>query len=122
MRARYIIVTADNGPRVDRVSTNLGFLLVQTDGGQKGSLFWVINHTSTPFGKRLLKKWLSQPLMEPRYAVECMVSSVQLLVLPYSDMSGILCLCMYFLCASLFSCLVVGIIVLFCLLPFCLSY
>uniref|UniRef100_A0AAR2K626 DNA mismatch repair protein MSH3 n=1 Tax=Pygocentrus nattereri TaxID=42514 RepID=A0AAR2K626_PYGNA len=28
----------------------------------KGSLLWVLDHTHTPFGKRLLKKWVSQPL------------------------------------------------------------
>uniref|UniRef100_A0A8B9H1I2 DNA mismatch repair protein MSH3 n=1 Tax=Astyanax mexicanus TaxID=7994 RepID=A0A8B9H1I2_ASTMX len=30
----------------------------------KGSLLWVLDHTHTPFGKRLLKKWVSQPLKE----------------------------------------------------------
>uniref|UniRef100_A0A8C1ZFL6 DNA mismatch repair protein MSH3 n=1 Tax=Cyprinus carpio TaxID=7962 RepID=A0A8C1ZFL6_CYPCA len=28
----------------------------------KGSLLWVLDHTQTPFGKRLLRKWVSQPL------------------------------------------------------------
>uniref|UniRef100_A0AAR2LGX5 DNA mismatch repair protein MSH3 n=1 Tax=Pygocentrus nattereri TaxID=42514 RepID=A0AAR2LGX5_PYGNA len=33
-----------------------------TTGSVKGSLLWVLDHTHTPFGKRLLKKWVSQPL------------------------------------------------------------
>uniref|UniRef100_A0A665SZ71 DNA mismatch repair protein MSH3 n=1 Tax=Echeneis naucrates TaxID=173247 RepID=A0A665SZ71_ECHNA len=46
---------------------NLEVLNNQTDGGMKGSLLWVLDHTCTPFGKRLMRKWLfslfpSQPL------------------------------------------------------------
>uniref|UniRef100_A0A673MGE4 DNA mismatch repair protein MSH3 n=1 Tax=Sinocyclocheilus rhinocerous TaxID=307959 RepID=A0A673MGE4_9TELE len=33
-----------------------------TTGSVKGSLLWVLDHTQTPFGKRLLRKWVSQPL------------------------------------------------------------
>ncbi|KAJ1974562.1 Mismatch repair protein msh3, partial [Dimargaris verticillata] len=31
-----------------------------------GSLFWVMNHTKTPFGRRLLRQWISYPLVDPR--------------------------------------------------------
>ncbi|GAA6107809.1 DNA mismatch repair protein Msh3 isoform X1, partial [Tachysurus ichikawai] len=41
---------------------NLEIFCNQTTGTVKGSLLWVLDHTSTPFGKRLLKKWVSQPL------------------------------------------------------------
>ncbi|KAI5613238.1 DNA mismatch repair protein Msh3 isoform X2, partial [Silurus asotus] len=41
---------------------NLEIFCNQTTGTVKGSLLWVLDHTRTPFGKRLLKKWLSQPL------------------------------------------------------------
>ncbi|XP_060571566.1 DNA mismatch repair protein Msh3-like [Ruditapes philippinarum] len=34
-----------------------------TNHGEHGSLFWVINQTVTPSGSRLLKSWLSRPLM-----------------------------------------------------------
>ncbi len=44
--------------------TNLEILCNQTNGGVKGSLYWVLNFTCTPFGSRLLKKWTSQPLIE----------------------------------------------------------
>lgn len=57
--------------------------LFQTDGCEKGSLFWVVNHTSTPFGKRLLKKWISQPLREIRYFLETIISSKKTLFLEY---------------------------------------
>uniref|UniRef100_W5KL83 DNA mismatch repair protein n=1 Tax=Astyanax mexicanus TaxID=7994 RepID=W5KL83_ASTMX len=41
---------------------NLEIFCNQTTGSVKGSLLWVLDHTHTPFGKRLLKKWVSQPL------------------------------------------------------------
>ncbi|XP_060762961.1 DNA mismatch repair protein Msh3 isoform X3 [Neoarius graeffei] len=41
---------------------NLEIFSNQTTGTVKGSLLWVLDHTRTPFGKRLLKKWVSQPL------------------------------------------------------------
>lgn len=34
-----------------------------TDGSEKGSLFWVLNHTKTLPGKRLLRKWMARPLV-----------------------------------------------------------
>uniref|UniRef100_A0A3Q2ZJT0 DNA mismatch repair protein MSH3 n=1 Tax=Kryptolebias marmoratus TaxID=37003 RepID=A0A3Q2ZJT0_KRYMA len=34
----------------------------QTDGSVRGSLLWVLDHTRTPFGRRLMRKWVSQPL------------------------------------------------------------
>ena len=33
-------------------------------GEEKGSLFEFINYTRTPFGKRLLKRWIMSPLMD----------------------------------------------------------
>uniref|UniRef100_A0A3B4GRV5 MutS homolog 3 (E. coli) n=1 Tax=Pundamilia nyererei TaxID=303518 RepID=A0A3B4GRV5_9CICH len=30
----------------------------------KGSLLWVLDHTRTPFGRRLMRKWVSQPLTD----------------------------------------------------------
>ncbi|XP_076854159.1 DNA mismatch repair protein Msh3 isoform X2 [Brachyhypopomus gauderio] len=41
---------------------NLEILCNQTTGTVKSSLLWVLDHTRTPFGKRLMKKWVSQPL------------------------------------------------------------
>uniref|UniRef100_A0A8D3CNK1 DNA mismatch repair protein MSH3 n=1 Tax=Scophthalmus maximus TaxID=52904 RepID=A0A8D3CNK1_SCOMX len=45
---------------------NLEILNNQTDGGVKGSLLWVLDHTRTPFGRRLMRKWVSQPLSDPQ--------------------------------------------------------
>ncbi|XP_033634237.1 DNA mismatch repair protein Msh3-like [Asterias rubens] len=42
---------------------NLEIFKNQTDGSVKGSLLWVLNHTKTRFGGRLLRKWLATPLM-----------------------------------------------------------
>ncbi|HEX6777436.1 MAG TPA: DNA mismatch repair protein MutS, partial [Ktedonobacterales bacterium] len=33
-------------------------------GGEQGSLLWVLDKTQTPMGGRLLRRWLSQPLLE----------------------------------------------------------
>ncbi|XP_031426428.1 DNA mismatch repair protein Msh3 [Clupea harengus] len=41
---------------------NLEVLCNQTTGAVKGSLLWVLDHTMSPFGKRLMKKWVAQPL------------------------------------------------------------
>ncbi|XP_028270128.1 DNA mismatch repair protein Msh3 isoform X2 [Parambassis ranga] len=45
---------------------NLEILNNQTDGTVKGSLLWVLDRTRTPFGKRLMRKWVSQPLADPQ--------------------------------------------------------
>ncbi|XP_047449078.1 DNA mismatch repair protein Msh3 isoform X2 [Mugil cephalus] len=45
---------------------NLEILSNQTDGSVKGSLLWVLDHTRTPFGRRLMRKWVSQPLTDPQ--------------------------------------------------------
>ncbi|ODV93473.1 hypothetical protein PACTADRAFT_52053 [Pachysolen tannophilus NRRL Y-2460] len=34
-----------------------------TDGKEKGSLIWLLDHTRTKYGYRLLKKWASKPLI-----------------------------------------------------------
>uniref|UniRef100_A0A665T7W0 DNA mismatch repair protein MSH3 n=1 Tax=Echeneis naucrates TaxID=173247 RepID=A0A665T7W0_ECHNA len=49
---------------------NLEVLNNQTDGGMKGSLLWVLDHTCTPFGKRLMRKWVSHPLTNPQSITE----------------------------------------------------
>uniref|UniRef100_A0A8C4NFC8 MutS homolog 3 (E. coli) n=1 Tax=Eptatretus burgeri TaxID=7764 RepID=A0A8C4NFC8_EPTBU len=41
---------------------NLEIFQNQTDRKLKGSLLWAMDHTRTPFGRRLLRHWLAQPL------------------------------------------------------------
>ncbi|KAJ3273239.1 DNA mismatch repair protein msh6 [Terramyces sp. JEL0728] len=41
---------------------NLEIFQNTNDGGDKGTLFKLLNHCSTPFGKRLFKRWLCYPL------------------------------------------------------------
>ncbi|TPX68184.1 hypothetical protein SpCBS45565_g03260 [Spizellomyces sp. 'palustris'] len=36
----------------------------QTDFEEKGSLLWILDHTKTKFGQRLLKKWIGRPLLQ----------------------------------------------------------
>ena len=42
---------------------NLELLTNNTNNEVKGSVYWVLNHAVTSFGKRLLKSWLRQPLV-----------------------------------------------------------
>ena len=44
---------------------NLELLGNRADGGERGSLLWVIGQTATPFGRRLLARWLTAPLLDP---------------------------------------------------------
>ncbi|XP_060546620.1 DNA mismatch repair protein Msh3 [Pantherophis guttatus] len=43
---------------------NLEILRNQTDMKTKGSLFCILDHTKTSFGRRKLKKWVTQPLLK----------------------------------------------------------
>ncbi|KAG9488041.1 hypothetical protein GDO78_007702, partial [Eleutherodactylus coqui] len=43
---------------------NLEILQNQTDQKTKGSLIWVLDHTKTPFGKRKLRQWVTQPFID----------------------------------------------------------
>ncbi|XP_060057082.1 DNA mismatch repair protein Msh3 isoform X2 [Erinaceus europaeus] len=45
---------------------SLEILQNQTDKKTKGSLFWVLDHTRTSFGRRKLKHWVTQPLLKLR--------------------------------------------------------
>jgi DNA mismatch repair protein MSH3 len=39
----------------------------QTDFSEKGSLLWVLDHTRTKFGRRMLRKWIGRPLLARQY-------------------------------------------------------
>lgn len=43
---------------------NLEIFRTQTDFGSKGSLLWLLDHTKTKMGKRLLKEWIGRPLVD----------------------------------------------------------
>ncbi|KAI7858269.1 muts domain V-domain-containing protein [Circinella umbellata] len=43
---------------------NLEIYRNSTNYSEKGSLFSVLNHTSTSFGRRLLRKWVGRPLVD----------------------------------------------------------
>ncbi|SMN18407.1 similar to Saccharomyces cerevisiae YCR092C MSH3 Mismatch repair protein [Maudiozyma saulgeensis] len=50
--------------------------------GKKGSLFWILDHTRTPFGSRELYHWISRPLIKKEEiekrldAVDCMLKVI----------------------------------------------
>ena len=43
---------------------NLELLQNETDGQTYGSLLWILDHTRTAMGKRLLRRWIAQPLCQ----------------------------------------------------------
>ena len=45
-------------------SRNLELLRTIREGETKGSLFWVLDHTVTAMGARLLRRWITRPLLE----------------------------------------------------------
>ncbi|XP_046871390.1 DNA mismatch repair protein Msh3 isoform X2 [Hypomesus transpacificus] len=63
---RHLSCKADGMMLSASTLRNLEVLCNQTDGGVKGSLLWVLDHTHTPFGKRLMRKWVSQPLTQTK--------------------------------------------------------
>eukprot|EP00884_Botryococcus_braunii_P017424 jgi/Botrbrau1/4365/Bobra.105_2s0012.1 len=46
------------------------------DGSEKGSLLWLMNHTLTPFGSRLLRNWVAHPLRD-RDLINARLSAVE---------------------------------------------
>lgn len=43
---------------------NLEVYRNQTDGGQYGSLLWLLDHTKTRMGRRLMREWIGRPLLD----------------------------------------------------------
>ena len=43
---------------------NLEIFRNGTDGTEHGSLYWLLNHTVSRSGARLLKNWIAQPLTD----------------------------------------------------------
>lgn len=56
--------------------SNLEIYRNQTDWTTRGSLFSILDHTVTGFGKRLLKKWVGKPLVD-RKALQDRVDAVE---------------------------------------------
>src|SRR5699024_5299919 len=58
----------------------------------KGSLFWYLNETGTPMGKRKLRKWVERPLLNERM-IKLRQDAVEMLLdhfLEREDMRGLL--------------------------------
>lgn len=52
--------------RVDglKICRQLEILHNNDDGKERGSLLWLLDHTRTPFGSRLLRSWVAHPLRD----------------------------------------------------------
>ncbi len=55
---------------------NLELLERQYDKGRKGTLLWVLDKTSTSMGGRLIRRWISEPLMD-RVNINSRLEAVQ---------------------------------------------
>lgn len=58
---------------------NLEIYRNSTNYGEKHSLFWILNHTKTAFGKRLLKRWVGRPLVDKAH-LETRINAVEELI------------------------------------------
>ncbi|KAF3916547.1 hypothetical protein ABW20_dc0102216 [Dactylellina cionopaga] len=61
----------------------------QTDFSEKGSLFWTLDHTSTRFGRRLLRKWVGRPLLD-RGHLEERINAVEEMLTSTSERTQLL--------------------------------
>lgn len=64
-----ILHSQDSTVNITARTSNINpYMKLRYDGSNKkrsfGSLFWVLNQTLSPFGSRLLKRWLINPLIE----------------------------------------------------------
>ncbi|PHH67236.1 hypothetical protein CDD81_3005 [Ophiocordyceps australis] len=50
-----------------------------TDHSETGSLFWALDRTTTPFGRRLLRKWVGRPLLDQTRLEERLAAVEELL-------------------------------------------
>ena len=46
------------------------------DGGERGSLLWLLDHTKTPMGGRLLRHWVAHPLRDAA-AIQARLDAVE---------------------------------------------
>ena len=58
---------------------NLELTQTLRSGEKRGSLLWVLDHTKTALGSRLLRAWLDKPLLDPRQ-IDRRLDAVQELV------------------------------------------
>ncbi len=61
---RITTETPDDAVVMDSASRRNLELDVNLQGGEDYTLNWVLNHTATPMGRRLLRRWLNRPLRD----------------------------------------------------------
>ena len=49
---------------IPKMRRQLEILHNNDDGRERGSLLWLLDHTRTPFGSRLLRSWVAHPLRD----------------------------------------------------------
>lgn len=80
---RFTKLITDGGDPVMKIGftarRNLELISTLRSGERKGSLLWVIDKTKTSMGRRLIRKYLEQPLMNPT-AIMNRLNAVDLLI------------------------------------------
>lgn len=66
---------------------NLEIFRNQTDYKQAGSLFSILDHTKTAFGQRLLRRWVSMPLLQ-RATLQIRVDAIEEVTESHSYLLG----------------------------------
>ncbi|KAH9929644.1 muts domain V-domain-containing protein [Amylocystis lapponica] len=56
--------------------TNLEIYRNETDLTARGSLMWILDHTSTRFGARMLRSWVGRPLVDT-HVLQCRIDAVE---------------------------------------------
>ncbi|MCL2579476.1 MAG: DNA mismatch repair protein MutS [Oscillospiraceae bacterium] len=86
----------------ERCRDNLELLKTGRAGEKKGSLLWVLDKTKTPMGKRLIKTFISRPLISPAeidkrlnaseelYSSEMKLAAIQELLAQVSDLERLI--------------------------------
>lgn len=69
---------------------NLEIYRNSTTLSEHGSLFSILNHTSTSFGRRLLKKWVGRPLIDIRYSISIIVKTYLSVLISLFDLDRLL--------------------------------
>jgi len=96
-RLREIELESDSAYMTLDLNTVRNLELIETmrNKERKGSLLWVLDHTKTPMGKRLIRAWLERPLLSPAKitlrlnAVEELMGDQQLLDELTGQLTGI---------------------------------
>lgn len=68
--------SAERGPAQGMLCSQLEVLRNSEDGAERGSLLWLLDHTKTAMGGRLLRHWVAHPLRHAPF-IQARLDAVQ---------------------------------------------